>query len=134
MVLLSFISSETRTVRLTDNDLLEIVYYDHAHITSENMMHDFHVFDEVVQRRKVRKLVVFGYNTIIDVDARKLAAEENRKRKSRIAAEALVVKSTSVRLAILMYLLFLRSPYPVKIFSNRESAMAWLEDPDNKHQ
>lgn len=131
MALLSFISSETRTVRLTDNDLLEIVYFDHAHVTSANLMHDVHVFDEVVQDKKVRKLVIFGQDTVIDVDARKLAAEENRKRKSHIAAEALVVKSTTVRLAVLMYLLFLRSPYPVKIFSNRENAMAWLDDPEN---
>lgn len=126
MVLINFISSETRTVRLTSDNLLEIVYFDHAHITVQAVMKDMAIFDEIVQRRKVRKLVVLGRFTRIDLEARKLAAEENRKRRRRIQAEAIVVRSTTVRLAINMYMIFLRNPYLVKVFSNRESALEWL--------
>lgn len=125
---MSVISSETRTISLVAADLIEIVYYDHAHLTMETVKRDILLFDEVVKRKRVKKLIIIGKHTKIDMDARRQAAEENRKRKNRIVAEAIVVSSTAMRLAINMYMLFLNREYPVKVFSNRERALEWLNE------
>lgn len=125
---MDIISSDTRMMRKLSDDLIEIVYYDHAHVTTENQKRDFKLFDELVKRRRVKKLIIIGRHTKIDVDARKAAAEQNRERKSKIVAEAFVVTSTTMRLAINMYMLFLNKEYPVKVFSNREAAETWLND------
>lgn len=125
---MDFISSENRTMRKLSNDLIEIVYYDHAHVTTENQQRDFDLFDGLVKRRRVKKLIIIGRHTKIDVDARKAAAEKNRERKPRIIAEAFVVTSTAMRLAISMYMLFLNKVYPVKVFANREAAETWLKE------
>jgi predicted Zn-dependent peptidase len=124
---MSILSSETRTIQLVKADLIEIVYYDHAHLTKETVLHDIVLFDELVGRKRVKKLVIIGKHTKIDLDARKQAAEENRRRKNRIRAEAIVVTSTAMRIAIQMYMLFLNQEYPVKLFSTRENALVWLE-------
>lgn len=105
---------------------MEIVYYDHAHVTLENLRKDLLLFDSLVGRSRVKKLIVLGLHTRIDVDARKKAAEENRRRKSRIVAEAFVVRSTAIRLAVNMYILFLNKEFPVKVFSSAEKATQWL--------
>ena len=115
-------------MRKLSDDLDEIVYYDHAHVTTENQQRDFKLFDDLVKRKRVKKLIIIGRHTKIDVDARKVAAEQNRKRKPKIVAEAFVVTSTAMRLAINMYMLFLNKEYPVKVFSNREAAEKWLSE------
>ena len=53
---MDFISSETRMMRKLSDDLIEIVYYDHAHITTENQREDFKLFDTLVKRKRVKKL------------------------------------------------------------------------------
>jgi hypothetical protein len=125
---MDFISSETRMMRKLSDDLIEIVYYDHAHITTENQRRDFKLFNELARRKRVKKLIIIGRHTKIDVDARKAAAAQNREHKPRIVAEAFVVTSTAMRLAINMYMLFLNKEYPVKVFSNREAAEKWLAE------
>jgi len=125
---MAVISSETRTIRNVSDDLVEIVYYDHAHITVENLLEDNRLFDKLVRQRRVKKLIILGRHTKIDMEARQRAAEENRKRRNRIIAEAIVVRSTTARLAVNMYILFLNKEYPVKVFPNAEKAMEWLTD------
>jgi hypothetical protein len=125
---MAIISSETRTIRNVGDDLVEIVYYDHAHVTADNFMEDLKLYDKFVRQRRVKKLIIIGRHTKIDLEARKKAAEENRKRRNRIIAEAIVVRSTSIRLAVNMYILFLNKEYPVRIFSNTEQAMEWLSE------
>jgi hypothetical protein len=128
---MNIISSETRTIRRAAEDLVEIVYYDHAHVTLENLKKDLGLFDTIVQNDRVKKLIVLGLHTKIDLDARKKAAEENRRRKSRIIAEAFVVRSTAIRLAINMYILFLNKEFPVKVFPTSEKALEWLSSMEN---
>lgn len=128
---MGIISSQTRMIRRAAKDLVEIVYYDHAHITLENMREDLALYDRLVPNNRVKKLIVLGRHTKIDLDVRKWAAEENRKRKSRIIAEAVVARSTAIRLAVNMYILFLNKEFPVKVFSSTEKAAEWLRSIDD---
>jgi hypothetical protein len=124
---MDMISSETRTIRRVNDELVEIVYYDNAHITVDNLKTDLALYDQLIGKKRVKKLMILGHHMTIDMDARKKAAEENRRRKSRIIAEAIVVRSTATRLAVNMYILFLNREYPVKVFPNAEKAMEWLD-------
>jgi hypothetical protein len=128
---MQIISSETRTMRKLNDQLVEIVYYDHAHVTVDQLKTDIALYDKLVLNKRMKKLIILGRHTTIDMDARKKAAEENRKRGSRIIAEAIVVRSTAIRLAINMYILFLDREYPVKVFATTETATEWLSSVDN---
>jgi len=124
---MEFIASETRIVRKIGEDLLEIVYYDNAHMTVESARRDIELYDRFTGNKRYKKLVIGGMNMQSEVEARKLIATENARRSKLIIAEAIVLRSKTAKLMGQMYLFFLKRPYPVKIFSNREDALKWLE-------
>lgn len=121
------IASETRTLRKLGQDLIEIVFYDHATLTVENAIEDSKIYDDFTKKKRYKKLVILGLYTKSDLDARKQIAFENSKRRTKIKAEAIVVKTPLIKVSVTIYQFFLKQKYPCKMFQSREKAMEWLD-------
>jgi len=122
------IASSTRTLRRLNQDTIEIVFYDHATLTVDNAIEDSKIYDEFTKKKRFKKLVILGLYTKSDIEARKQIALENRKRRTKIKAEAIVVKTPLIKVSVSIYQFFLKQNYPCRVFHSREQAMEWLKE------
>jgi|ERR1035437_3299618 hypothetical protein len=70
-------------------------------------------------------LAIAGQRTTATEDARKYASSNVPEGR---VAEAIIIKSLSVRLMGNFYLNFHKPNFPTKIFSNKEEALVWLKE------
>jgi len=122
------ITSETRTLRKLSKNLVEIVFHDNALLTVDNAIEDSRIYDEFTGKKRFKKLVIIGLYTKGNVEARKQIALENSKRRTKIKAEAIVVKTPLIKVGVTIYQFYLQQKYPCKVFSSREKALEWLEE------
>ena len=122
------VTSKTRIIRKLTPEIVEIQFFDNAVLTIESAIEDSRIYDEFTKKKRLKKLVIMGLYTKSDLDARKQIAIENGKKKHRVIAEAIVVKTPLIKVAVTFYQFFLKQQYPCKVFATREKALEWLED------
>lgn len=120
------VKSRTRLTEMLNPETVRIQYLDNVIIGTEDVKKDYEIYDELTEKKRVKKLVVSGRFTNLTTEARKYVQSENSDRSGLIVAEALVMGSLPQRLAANAYFTIIKKVYPVKIFSSEKSAISWL--------
>jgi hypothetical protein len=111
-----------------DGKLVEVIYNDDVSVTEHKVAEIFDLYDQVIGKQRVLKLLVIGKGTTITSEAREQILKQNIIRKEQVVAEAIVVTSKAQMLAANLYIKFIQLVYPTRHFTDREKAMEWLND------
>lgn len=112
---------------MIDDDTIEIIYHDHSKIDLEAIKAAFAKYDAFTTKR-LKKLTIAGEHTEITAEARKYGHEQSKARRKFIIAEALVVNSLPQKMVANFYSAFIKDLYPIKYFTDAESAKQWLDE------
>ncbi len=109
-------------------DIVVIRYKEDFEVSLDQAVEDYLAYDEFTQGERVKKLIISGKTTSMSKEARQFIQKANRLRKDKIVAEAIVIHSQAQKVLGNIYLSFLKSQYPIKLFKNEEEATKWLKD------
>jgi hypothetical protein len=117
-----------KSMRMLNEDTVEIIFEDRAQIELEDMMAAYVEFDEFMGGRRLKRLIVPGKDMQMTKAARKYGEMENERRSGNCIAEAMVVFTFVQKMCTNFYLKYVRDIYPAKSFTDMEEAKAWLWD------
>lgn len=111
------------SVVTADNGLFIAHFKNNVTLQKEDIEVVVNNYDEITQGELWRVLLIFPKDTDVSSEARDYA--ESREKPAK--AEALVIESLGQRILFRFYSKFRSVKYPIKEFSNREAALAWLK-------
>lgn len=121
-----YLTTATRSVRLIENSILEIIYFDNVTISAQAVQNDFNLLHQNLPKGKFRKLIVTGKNSSSSLAAKKLQAQLNEQMEENIIGEALIAENSIQRIIASTYIFFNKAKYPKKCFNNIVDAKSWL--------
>lgn len=117
-----------KQIRMIETDTVEITFHDDFKFDLDSIKRSYKETDDFTQGKRLKRLVICGYNTDITKEARQYGQAENVRLKDNVIAEALVVRSLTQRMITNFYLKFIKDAYPCKAFTKLEDAKAWLKE------
>src|SRR5688572_7774550 len=121
-----------KSIALTRVDTVELHYHPNIRIGIDDIRHLFQKLYEVTEQKRLKRLIVVNPNTSLDISARSYLQEENKSKRHIIIAEAVVVNNLAQKMAVNFYLKFIKDSYPLRYFTDIESARNWLDMQDGK--
>jgi hypothetical protein len=118
------IQNKNSDVTVGEDGIFVCQYHDNVTLEPEDIQAVIENYDNYAQERDLKVLLVFPKNCSVSSVARHAA--EKRERPAQ--AEALVIESTVQRVLFKFYKRSRKVNYPIKEFSNRESAIRWLNN------
>ncbi|MFT4601312.1 MAG: hypothetical protein ACI857_001492 [Arenicella sp.] len=118
------IENDKSTVTVGEDEIFVCQYHDNVTLQPADIQVVVENYDSYAGERDLKVLLVFPKNCSVSSAARQ--AGENRERPAM--AEALVIESTLQRILFKFYKRSRKVQYPIKEFSNRESAISWLKN------
>ncbi len=116
------IKNTNSSISLIDNDIFHVIYDKDTIISVADFQETEQVYHEVSQGKKLKFLVEFPKFVTATAEARKWA-ETNQV---EAISEAIVFNNLGQRMLIRFYLLLRIHEHPIKIFTNKETALEWL--------
>lgn len=120
--------TSTASFRYRNNNLIEVVFFDEVLVEYKNMKDNIKTLEIISQEKKLSRLIVLNEFTDFNMESIQLLIDENRKRKSSIISEAIIVKSISNRLVANYYYQQNKKFYKIKLFENATNAKKWIEE------
>lgn len=114
------------TIEMLDEHTVLIKYKDNVQITAKGINDAFELLYKVTNNQKAARLVVIGKDDVITNAGRLEIAEENKRHKDLIIAEAIVVHAFYQKIKTNFYLSIIKKVYPVQCFTDIDLAKAWL--------
>ena len=118
------VQNENSLVTVGNDEIFVCRYSDNIKLEPEDVEVVIKNYDDYAGDRDLKVLLVFPKNTTVSSAARSIA----EKRERPALAEALVIESTLQRILFKFYKASRRVKYPIKEFSNTESAIRWLNN------
>lgn len=109
-------------IRLIENDIVHIAYKENHWVQVDDFREAFAVYDEYASEKPMRILVELPTHSSATSEAAKFA----EKQTHQAIAEAVFIHTMGQRLLIRFYILFHKKRHPMKIFTNKENAIEWL--------
>jgi hypothetical protein len=116
------------SIEMLDDQTVEIRYKDMVNVSFEDMRELLDELYRITSNRKLKRLIVISKNSSLDLKARLLLQEENKDRKDKIIAEAVLVNSLAQKMTTNFYLKFIKDIYPSKFFTDYQKAIEWLKN------
>ena len=116
------IQNTNSVITLINEDIFFVKYKRELNIQIADFEETRNTYHQLSQNRKLKFLVEFPEFVSVTPDARKWAEEHQVDTE----AEAIVFKSLAQRIIIRFYISFRKQSHPVKIFTCKEKAVAWL--------
>lgn len=116
-----------KSIRMIYDDTVEIVMRDNFKFDLEKLKLCYSETHEFTKGRRLKRLVICGKHTDIDREARLFGHEESVRIKDQVIAEALVITGFTQKIIANFYLKFIKDIYPTRVFTDVESAKAWLK-------
>ncbi len=117
------IQNKNSKIRMLDENIFYVCYHSDILIEVEDFQETSEVYENLRNGEQLRFLVEFPKHISGTAEARQWA----EKNQVDCIAEAIVFNGLAQRLLIRMYLIFRVKSHPVKIFTDKESALIWLE-------
>lgn len=129
MVTMHAVELEACTVTFVDDDIVHTHFKDGHLVSPEDVQV---MFDAIRAERGARKallMVSVGENTTMSNDARAYASSPGSS--EYIAADAIIVRDFGHQLAANVFVRHHKPDRPIRMFPDRESALAWLNEQRN---
>jgi hypothetical protein len=123
-ILLDTFTTQEGTVNIYNNGLVESVINEGAYVDVDYLRRGKIRIEEVMKGKKVYVLNESLGHFLISRDARQLSA--SREYSSHIAATAVIINSSAVKLLMELYLSIDKPHTPTKAFTKKEEAVRWL--------
>jgi hypothetical protein len=114
------------TVTLYEGNLLYFILDDEVTITVEDVIEMSEKNMELTGDNMYFSIVVPGYRSDLTKEAREFDFYKELNRKPTCIAEAIIVTELPTRIVVDFYYKFRNFPYPIKVFSKEEKALAWF--------
>ncbi len=118
------IKTQTATIWLDDNGILHSVYLEGVDVEVEHTTENAAVFKQLAKAKKVPILIdIRGVNSV----TREARGTASSPEAINIAAATVLLISSPVSRVIGNFFMGLnKPPYPIKLFTSEEKAIAWL--------
>jgi hypothetical protein len=129
MVTMHAVELEACTVTFVDDDIVHTHFKDGHLVSPEDVQV---MFDAIRVERGARKallMVSVGENTTMSNDARAYASSPESS--EYIAADAIIVRDFGHQLAANVFVRHHKPDRPIRMFPDRDSALAWLNEQRN---
>ncbi len=129
MVTMHAVELEACTVTFVDDDIVHTHFKDDLLVSPEDVQV---MFDAIRAERGTRKtllMVSVGENTTMSNEARAYASSPESS--EYIAADAIIVRDFGHQLAANVFVRHHKPDRPIRMFPDRESALAWLNEQRN---
>lgn len=121
------LSRVLHSLNMLDEQTVVVQYCDAVKIGHDDMRELLDKLYAFTGKKPLKRLIVVTKNSSIDMPARLLLQEENKRNKGSIIAEAVVVNSLAQKMAVNFYLKFIKDSYPSKFFTDVRKAEEWLK-------
>ena len=111
---------------MVDKNTVLIKYKDNVQITAKGISEAFEYLYKVTNMQQTARLVVIGKDDVITNAGRLEIAQENKRHKDLIIAEAIVVDAFYQKIKTNFYLSLIKKTYPVECFTDINKAKEWL--------
>jgi hypothetical protein len=115
-----------KDVTYINDSIVKIEFENDIQIELIDMKNAFEFYDEFTQKKPLKKLLITGYRTFINKEARQYGHQQMKYRKDQVIAEAFVVHNLPQKMVVNFYITFIKKDYPIKFFTNEKSALKWL--------
>lgn len=129
MVTMHAVELEACTVTFLDGDIVHTHFKDDHLVTPEEVQAMFDAIHAERGDRKVLLMVSMGENTSMNNEARAHASSAASSRY--IAADAIIVRDFGHQLAANVFVRHHKPDRPIRMFPDREGALAWLNEQRN---
>lgn len=116
------------SIEMLDDQIVEVRYKDAVNVNFDDMRELLDELYRVTANRRLKRLIVISKNSSLDLKARLLLQEENKDRKDKIIAEAVLVNSLAQKMTTNFYLKFIKDIYPSRFFTDYQKALEWLNN------
>lgn len=116
------IETTNAKIRFVSNDIMHVCYKPDIALEIADFKEPLEVLKNLSEENFYKVIVEFPMHTHASPEARKWAMETSLP----AVAEAIVFKSLAQRIIIRFYLLVNKQSHPVKIFTDKEDAINWL--------
>jgi hypothetical protein len=115
-----------KSLQLIDNQTIKVTFEDNIEIDVDAIKNAFEEYDLFTNGKRLKKLFITGYKTLITKEARQYGQQQMKIRKNTVAAEAFVVHQLHQKMVVNFYINFIKTDYPIKFFLDEKSAIEWL--------
>ena len=129
MVTMHAVELEACTVSFLDEDIVYTHFRDNHLVRPEDVQLMFDTIRAERGSRKALLMVSVGDNTTMSNEARAYASSPESS--NYIAADAIVVRDFGHQLAANVFVRHHKPERPIRMFPDRETAMAWLNEQRN---
>ncbi|MBK6829487.1 MAG: hypothetical protein IPG92_01505 [Flavobacteriales bacterium] len=129
MVTMHAVELEACTVTFLDGDIVHTHFRDNHLVSPEDVQLMFDAIRTERGSRKALLMVSVGDNTTMSNEARAYASSPESS--NYIAADAIVVRDFGHQLAANVFVRHHKPERPIRMFPDRETAMAWLNEQRN---
>jgi hypothetical protein len=121
------VGTKTISYNFIEDDILEMSYHNEILLDKEATIENHGLYLQLVaDKRKFRRLVNLGSKMEVTSDARKLCQQYDTEEADKIEAQAIVSPSYLTKILAYVYFKMYTPHYPIKLFTDRTSALAWL--------
>lgn len=120
------LSRVLQSLTIASEQTVEVQYCDNVRVTEEDMRELLEHLYRFTGNRPMKRLIIITKNSTLELKARHLLQEENKRRQSTILAEAVVVNSLAQKMTTNFYLKFIKDMHPCKFFTEVDKARTWL--------
>lgn len=110
-------------IEIIHGNIFYLCYQRDVLLELDDFKESYAAFAEISANRKMRVIIDFPQFTSATDEARKFALDT----KVEAIAAAFVFKSLAQRILLRAYYLFHKQDHPVKLFTEKTSALNWLE-------
>lgn len=125
----SVVDMKACVLTFMEGDVAHVHFKEHRTVEREDVLSMFEVIEARRNGRKVLLLVTVGEGTYMSNEARVEASAGNSGRL--IAADAIVVRDFGHQLAANVFVRHHKPDRPIRMFPDKDSAMAWLAQQRN---
>lgn len=110
---------------LRKDGIMQIQYYKDQSYGIEDAKKILETFRKIGGGVRRKVLAIYHHNNLFDQEVMKLVGSEEVT-KTLVLADALVTNSLALKILINGYFHIVKTPRPIRIFNNKEEAIAWL--------
>lgn len=109
-----------------DDKTVRVIFKEKVVIDLENIKKTYAQLHELTGNQPHKKLIISGKFTEITKEARIFGMQENKRISNIVKAEAIVVHSLYQKMVINFYYQFIGTSIPVRLFTDKDKAIEWL--------
>ncbi|MDP2176260.1 MAG: hypothetical protein Q8K70_10170 [Bacteroidota bacterium] len=115
-----------RNISYINESIVKVEFENNIQIGLDDMKNALDYYDSITEKKTLKKLLITGYRTFINKEARQYGYQQMKLKKNQVIAEAFVVHNLPQKMVVNFYITFIKKDYPIKFFTDEESALKWL--------